>query len=746
MTQRTNTPRTTRAVLAMVAALSLLLGMPASAEEYLPPEVSPFTDVATTTLFYQEISWMQELGISTGWPDGSYRPVQPVDRDAMAAFIYRLQGSPAWPAPATSPFSDISPGIQFYPEMTWLQNTQITTGWPDGTYRPWDDTDRDAMAAFMYRLAGEPEFEAPAESPFKDVAPDTQFYKEITWMQANGISTGWQDGTYRPWEPVNRDAMAAFMYRLAVNVLGMPPVGVGVVTVRDTPAGAQWGADFDPALAGQQAWLQVQTIATTMTDEASTGRWRTIADGYADAAGDVTFTVGNPLGVSHNYRVVGSTGRNRAISNELTYAAPRADSGTGLATVHIDTNEGAPIDSRENYREGRITMTAGSVGGSTTGNSCSALDNKLLKVRGRGHSTWEEMDKKGYNFSLDKKADLCGMGEAKKWALLANHEDHSLLRNSTAMYIGSLFTNLEYTPESTPVDLYINGEYQGSYTLMERVNVGTGRVEIDELKDNQAGVNDQWPQVSGGYLLEWDFRQDGDHNINVNDSGAWVAINEPEDEDDGSGITQAQISYIDDYLAQADEALFGRNFTDDAEGWQKYIDAASAVDYYIAMELMKPLDGNMHSSVFMYKKRDVTTPGDGKLFFGPLWDFDIAMGDELHEGDQGSPYGWYLRDPNYVEKTQVDVSWFNRLNEDPQFQQMVKDRWNQVSPQLGSVDDFITAQRTLVADSAAKNFTIWDINERLVPEQVIKGSWPAEVDHLQWWLAERIAWMTDQYN
>lgn len=565
-------------------------------------------------------------------------------------------------------------------------------------------------------------------------------------MAEMGIANGIEDGTYDPWEPVTREMMAVFMYRLAANVLNLPTPSAGVLSVQNTSAGATWTADFDAAVNGSSVRLQMQTIATTMTPELPTSSWLTIATGTANAGGDATFPIADPLGVKHQYRAVAGTGVTRAMSNEVTYAAPRPDPGTGLAAVYLDTNEGAPIDSRDVYREGRITITAGSANGSTSGTSCAVLSDRLLKVKGRGHSSWEELDKKGFNFSLDAKANVCGMGSAKKWALLANHVDRSLLRNATAMKVGSLFTNLEYTPKSIAVDLYVNGAYRGSYTLMERVNLGKGRVEIDELKDNQGGVNDGWPNVTGGYLLEWDFRQAGDHNINVNNSGAWVAINEPEDEDDGSGITSTQIGYISDYLAEADDALFAGNFTDDNVGWKKYIDASSAVDYYIAMELMKPIDGNMHTSVFMYKKRDVTTEGDGKLFFGPLWDFDIAMGNENNPGNQGSATGWYLRDPNFIEKTQVDVSWFNRLNDDPDFQQLVAERWDEVYPQLVDVDSFIESQRTLIAQSASKNFTIWDVRERLYPEQVIQGSWSAEVDHLESWLAQRIDWMNGQYS
>lgn len=193
--------------------------------EATPAPAPSFTDVAVDNQFYKEISWLSSAGISTGWVAGdgtrTYGPLLPVNRDAMAAFMYRLSGKPAFIPPAVSPFRDVDTDNQFYKEITWLASTGVTTGWvdPDGTktYRPLQSVNRDAMAAFMYRLAGKPAFTPPAVSPFRDVATDNQFYKEITWLASTGITTGWTapDGskTYAPLQAVNRDAMAAFMYR-----------------------------------------------------------------------------------------------------------------------------------------------------------------------------------------------------------------------------------------------------------------------------------------------------------------------------------------------------------------------------------------------------------------------------------------------------------------------------------------------------------------------------------------------------
>ncbi|WP_427115786.1 S8 family peptidase [Pseudarthrobacter scleromae] len=193
---------------------------------YVPPADSPFVDVSTGQQFYREMAWLAERKISTGWDEGNgvraYRPLQAINRDAMAAFLYRMAGSPEYAAPAVSPFADVSTGQQFYKEMAWLAEQKISTGWDEGngvrTYRPLHAINRDAMAAFLYRMAGSPEYTVPAVSPFADVSTGQQFYKEMAWLAEQKISTGWDEGnsvrTYRPLQAINRDAMAAFLFRL----------------------------------------------------------------------------------------------------------------------------------------------------------------------------------------------------------------------------------------------------------------------------------------------------------------------------------------------------------------------------------------------------------------------------------------------------------------------------------------------------------------------------------------------------
>lgn len=178
-----------------------------------------FDDVTDTHPFFKEISWMSQRGISRGWLIPSvgmeFRPYLPVARDAMAAFIFRWSGAELIYTPRPNPsFKDIPTNYQFYKEIDYIAVEGITTGYSDGTYRPHNLVERGAMAAFLYRLARlRTSYQPPAKSPFRDVPPTHQFYKEICWMYENGITTGYPDGSFRPSEPVRRDACAAFLYR-----------------------------------------------------------------------------------------------------------------------------------------------------------------------------------------------------------------------------------------------------------------------------------------------------------------------------------------------------------------------------------------------------------------------------------------------------------------------------------------------------------------------------------------------------
>ncbi|MBO1266474.1 S-layer homology domain-containing protein [Arthrobacter cavernae] len=184
----------------------------------------PFTDVPTNHQFATEITWMKDQGITTGFPNGTFQPLGSVSRAAMAAFMFRFStDSAAFVPPAVSPFTDVPTNHQFYKEITWLKSKGITTGFTPTTFAPQMAVNRKDMAAFIYRLAGEPAFTAPAVSPFTDMTPTSQFFKEVSWLSTTGITTGFPDNTFHPFEDVHRDATAAFLFRFD-QAFGAPPL------------------------------------------------------------------------------------------------------------------------------------------------------------------------------------------------------------------------------------------------------------------------------------------------------------------------------------------------------------------------------------------------------------------------------------------------------------------------------------------------------------------------------------------
>ncbi|RIJ77549.1 hypothetical protein D1871_06555 [Nakamurella silvestris] len=176
-----------------------------------------FFDKAPGSSFYTEVQWLAESGITTGVDGGGFDPTGLVGRQAMAAFLYRLTHPDSTTAPAcvTAPFVDVPVGSPFCGEIAWLKTTDITTGYTGGRFQPGATVDRQAMAAFLYRLthagATTP---ACTVAPFTDVPIGSPFCGEIAWLKTTDITTGYTGGRFQPGEKISRQAMAAFLYRL----------------------------------------------------------------------------------------------------------------------------------------------------------------------------------------------------------------------------------------------------------------------------------------------------------------------------------------------------------------------------------------------------------------------------------------------------------------------------------------------------------------------------------------------------
>ncbi|KAA0973551.1 S-layer homology domain-containing protein [Paeniglutamicibacter gangotriensis] len=185
-----------------------------------------FKDVSDSHDFYREIEVLSTLGVTEGWPDGTFRPQATILRDAFAAFCYRMKGSPAYKPPVTSPFKDVPTNNIFYKEICWAESQGIVNGWSNGMYKPFEPIKRDAVAAMLYRMAPTTAYSfMPLKTlGFVDVPKSNIFYREIEWMRSTGISIGWEKDTfvddmrdwtreYRPLNTATRAEAAAFLVR-----------------------------------------------------------------------------------------------------------------------------------------------------------------------------------------------------------------------------------------------------------------------------------------------------------------------------------------------------------------------------------------------------------------------------------------------------------------------------------------------------------------------------------------------------
>jgi hypothetical protein len=180
---------------------------------------SPFLDVGATHPFLEDVCWLTEQRVSTGYVDRTFRTSAPVSRQAMAAFLHRFAGDED-PGACPPAFSDVPADHAFFEDVCWLVGEGITDGYPDGTFRPSAAVTRQAMSAFLYRFAEEPPFTAPGAPTFGDVGVSHPFRVEIEWLADEGISTGTPASPkprFKPSAAVSRQAMAAFLHRFPAS-------------------------------------------------------------------------------------------------------------------------------------------------------------------------------------------------------------------------------------------------------------------------------------------------------------------------------------------------------------------------------------------------------------------------------------------------------------------------------------------------------------------------------------------------
>ena len=382
---------------------------------------------------------------------------------------------------------------------------------------------------------------------------------------------------------------------------------------------------------------------------------------------------------------------------------------TNLPTVVIHTKDNeAPYD-KEHEIDCFISIIS---------NNGQTILSDSATIRERGNAS-RNFPKKPYRIKFDKKHQVLGSpANAKKWTLINNYGDKTLMRNQLAFELSRRF-GMPYTPFCAYVDVVLNGDYKGSYQLCDQIEVRKNRVNITEMtpRDNSGEA------LTGGYLFEVDAYA-GDEPFQAvfqSSYGTPVTIKSP-DED---SITAQQKNYI----TQRYNAM--------EANWRQYLDLNTFLRHFLVGEVSGNTD--TYWSVYMYKHRANDT-----LYVGPCWDFDLAFDNDnrtYHVCDRsdyiyrsgGSTIG-YMR-------TLVD----NIVINDAAAKQQLKDLWAQLRRNgftEESMLDYIDEQAELLAHSQQLNFLRWPIlNQYVHQNPAARGSYQAEVENVRSYIRNRIPWM-----
>lgn len=433
-----------------------------------------------------------------------------------------------------------------------------------------------------------------------------------------------------------------------------------------------------------------------------------------------------------------------------------------LPIINISTNN-VPITSTTTDVSGTISIT--SADGSTSYIPSSSDSDNTATFHVHGNST-ASMPKLPYEMKLGTSVDLldlmglqCGYvtssgkaacDKSKTYVLLANYDDKSLLHDWAASALANAIpfgngTNgylseaagsptpsgtsalMPWAPHSIFVELYLNGQYEGNYQLIEKVNVDSHRVNIPELTESQTSGD-----LTGGYLMEIDEHEDEAY-VFLTPQGVPIGLIDPDFSPDPE--VPAQTAYITQYVDAAENALFSANYTNPQLGWRAYFDEACLVNFYIVNDVMGNVDGgDFYSSDYLYKTVD-----NPLLYMGPIWDFDIAAGNVNYEPIVSPTVPWM----------QQQAVWYKQLFTDPSFTADVQTQWNTLKTNgvFTSWVSSIQQESTTLTQSAQNNFTRWPmIGETVWPNPSAESTYASSVATFTDWVDQRIGYLDSVLN
>lgn len=357
-------------------------------------------------------------------------------------------------------------------------------------------------------------------------------------------------------------------------------------------------------------------------------------------------------------------------------------SGASIPLIEIITEEYLEeIPNKVDYKSGNFILKGFGV--------YEDIDTEV-DIRGRGNSSWE-FAKKPYRLKFDKKVSLCGLPKAKSYVLLANYSDCSLIQNSLAFEIGKML-ELPFTNRGIPVDVKLNGIYKGSYLLTNKPGINSGSVDIDE--DNSI-------------MWELDVAYDEDYKFRSPLLDLPVMAVDPDLDDE-------KFEYWKNDFIEMEKAAIKGEASD-------LVDMDMLARYLLVYEVLKNDEIGWPKSVKLFKSK-----GE-KYIFGPIWDFDTAMG-KVWKSDA------------YTTDNIKEPVWKNRiisyLEEDSQFKEAFKNHWGNIKNRLPEIIDFIDSYSSTLYNSAIRNQMLWRELE----------DFPTSVNKMKEWITLRFNALDQLYG
>ncbi len=410
---------------------------------------------------------------------------------------------------------------------------------------------------------------------------------------------------------------------------------------------------------------------------------------------------------------------NVPIEPVLTYADAVTDAAIleeQLIMPIVSITSAGSITSKETYVDASVSIY--------DENGVAEHSDTPISIRLRGNSTLNAA-KKSYRMKFGAKQNVLSIGDgaAKSWNLVANPYDTSMLRSMTAYHMADIMDGMPFNPNCQSVEVYLNGSYQGVYLLCEAVTVSKSRINIAELPDEVE---------NNGYLLE--MTRYAEENYFDTDLQRYEIKN---DLSTDTTIAAQQKAYISGYIEDSYAAV--ENGTQALV--EEYIDIDSLVDIYIISEIVKNVDAGW-DSFYLFKD------AGGKLTFGPMWDFDLALGNFIDVKGFDSWQGLNVYDVANISSN--SNPWFCHIVQQQWFRELVVNRWNEKITELSTVPDWVKAEAQENLASYERNCQKWNTlgNKAFSePDEIAElATYTAHAEYLADWNENRIGWMDTYFN